>query len=398
MSNDPLKNRVYYSQNREDLILEAFFPDVEKGFYVDVGASDPDRYSVTKLFYEKGWDGINIEPIKRHHQSLKTRRPRDINLNIGVGGQNGELVFNEYVAGDGLSTFSTDTTDRDPHFTEEIYNSVKQYKVDVRTLKDIFVTNKVKTIQFLKVDVEGFEYEVLNGNDWTKFRPEVICIEADRNVSNWHSLLKSNDYKSVFDDGLNEYYVDTKTSRAEKFDFVGNVILHKDGGIRSEDYEIVYGLRKDIEQARREIENTHIRLQSTLAENTNYSELYQALLSENHNNHVRAAIAERALRSPSAFIKYQAKHLHRGIVHRLSAKKPSESYSKSEQDLKIELLNKLSNSKNDEENLVAVRQFAKLETDRLERVYNTSGSRPLGLRIYLRFVSSVKRLRMRSRS
>ena len=54
-----IKNRIYCSQNREDLILEAFFIGEKKGFYVDVGAYDPDYDSVTKLFYLKGWNGIN---------------------------------------------------------------------------------------------------------------------------------------------------------------------------------------------------------------------------------------------------------------------------------------------------------------------------------------------------
>jgi FkbM family methyltransferase len=397
MSNaDPLKNRVYYSQNREDLILESFFPGVEKGFYVDVGASDPDKYSVTKLFYEKGWNGINAEPIKHHYKALKQKRPRDINLNIGIGHENSELVFHEYTSGDGLSTFSTDATDRDPHFKEDIYKDVKKYKIKVRTLKDIFESHKVKVINFLKVDVEGFEYEVLSGNDWKKFRPEVVCIEADRNVSDWHLLLESNGYKAVFDDGLNEYYIDTKTAIAEKFDFVGNVILHKDGGIRSSDYEHITDLRKDIEQKIQEIQAAHLRLQSVLAENAQNNKLYQDLLAENHNNHARAVIAERALRSPGAFIKYELKRLHRAMVRILGAKKPTEGYSKYESDAKSKALNKLANAKSDQQLLLATQELAKLETERLERISKTSGNQPLPLKIYLRIVRGIKRLRMRS--
>ncbi len=82
---------IYYSQNREDIILDSFFPDVEEGFYVDVGAYDPDHDSVTKLFYLKGWHGINIEPQEKRHQLFVKKRKRDTNLNIGISSKSGSL-------------------------------------------------------------------------------------------------------------------------------------------------------------------------------------------------------------------------------------------------------------------------------------------------------------------
>src|ERR1700733_4926319 len=96
---------VYYSQNREDLILQAFFPGEEDGFYVDVGAFDPDLDSVTKLFYLNGWHGINIEPQVEMYKLFEKRRKRDINLNIGVSDKPSELKLRIYKSG-GLSTFS----------------------------------------------------------------------------------------------------------------------------------------------------------------------------------------------------------------------------------------------------------------------------------------------------
>jgi hypothetical protein len=79
--------------------------------------------------------------------------------------------------------------------------------VPVETLSNIFSAHKVTAIQFLKVDVEGFEYEVLEGNDWSKYRPEIICIESNHIVKDWHGLLEKNGYKKAFFDGLNEYFV-----------------------------------------------------------------------------------------------------------------------------------------------------------------------------------------------
>lgn len=204
-----MKHLVYYGQNREDLVLLAFFPKQKKGYYVDVGACDPIKYSVTKLFYEKGWRGINIEPQSRAFEALKSDRPRDINENIGVSDKQGTITLREY-ENESLST-SNKKVQKAYHDSEH-YRNIKytDREIEVYTLKQVFEKNKVASIQFLKVDVEGSEYEVMKGNDWNKYRPEVICIEANVYADNskWQSLLRKNNYQKVFFDGLNEYYVD----------------------------------------------------------------------------------------------------------------------------------------------------------------------------------------------
>jgi hypothetical protein len=103
----------------------------------------------------------------------------------------------------------------------------------------------------LKVDVEGHEYEVLAGNDWSRFRPEVICIEADHIIKDWRPLLRKNGYKLVFFDGLNEYYADSKTDRAKKFNFIKHVLLELKGGIAADDYEKLEKLEKEKYWAKR---------------------------------------------------------------------------------------------------------------------------------------------------
>src|SRR3989338_356894 len=95
---------ITYAQNREDLILAAFLDGVKKGFYVDIGAAHPVIDSVTKYFYERGWSGFNIEPIKRQYELFEKQRKRDINLNCGVGAEEATLVLREYVGMEGRST------------------------------------------------------------------------------------------------------------------------------------------------------------------------------------------------------------------------------------------------------------------------------------------------------
>lgn len=213
-----MKPLIYYGQNQEDIILSAFFPDIEKGFYVDVGACDPIKYSVTKLFYEKGWSGINIEPQEEQYKKLVKDRKRDINLNVGIGDKNSEMHLRVY-ENESLSTFSREV--------KEEYKSIKERKslkytdkpVEVQTLKAVLESNTVSQIHFLKVDVEGLEYSVLKGNDWTQFRPEVICIEANNMVKseNWRKLLIDVGYKICYFDGLNEYYTEKNSARVELF-------------------------------------------------------------------------------------------------------------------------------------------------------------------------------------
>lgn len=228
--------RIYYAQNREDLILESFFLDVNKGFYVDVGACHPDVASVTKRFYEKGWSGINIEPQSNLLDLFRRDRPRDINLNAGVSDKNTSITMRSYINNQGLSTMSQAVMTEHEGVARNKTSQYEDIEVQVLTLESIFNTNRVKKIHFLKVDVEGFEYQVLAGNDWTKYRPEVICIEANHIVRNWRRLLTSNAYEIAFNDGLNDYYVDGKlrTKRVPKY--VEYVVTKLRGGISSQDY------------------------------------------------------------------------------------------------------------------------------------------------------------------
>src|SRR5690349_21423386 len=94
--------RISYAQNREDIILSGFFKNLKKGFYVDVGANHPDTLSITKIFYDQGWSGVNLEPNRELYNLIAQARPRDINLNIGAADTKGELTLREYPDGDGL--------------------------------------------------------------------------------------------------------------------------------------------------------------------------------------------------------------------------------------------------------------------------------------------------------
>jgi FkbM family methyltransferase len=199
-----IKNKaITYAQFNEDVILDALFSGKKDGFYVDVGANHEELHSVTKYFYKLGWRGINIDPIKKLIQEFDERRPRDINLNIAISDIRGRLKFREYIQHDGLSTFSEKTMNEN----EGKNYPYIDYFVPVKTLESVLRENNVTEIDFLKIDVEGYEDSVIRSNDWNVFRPKVLCVEANHRSSDWNASLLNKGYKLAIFDGLNEYYV-----------------------------------------------------------------------------------------------------------------------------------------------------------------------------------------------
>jgi FkbM family methyltransferase len=194
---------IHYAQYNEDIILAALFSEQKNGFYVDVGANHESYHSVTKYFYDQGWKGINIEPIPRLLAEFSKKRKRDINLQLAVAQHEGQLELRDYPDYDGLSTLSDDNKN-DP---DKVTLPHKDYIVQVDALKNIFEKNQVVHIDFLKIDVEGYEFEVLRSNDWKLFRPTVVCIEANHRSKDWSKYLETNQYSRIIFDGLNEYYL-----------------------------------------------------------------------------------------------------------------------------------------------------------------------------------------------
>jgi FkbM family methyltransferase len=215
-----------YAQNREDIIINAFFPDIKKGFYIDVGANHPEDDSVSKLFYDKGWTGINIEPNISLHRLLESRRQNDTNLNLGVSDKKSELVFREY-DNHGLSTFSQESKEENESKKAPGTQKFVDHVVAVYPLKSVIKKYcPAQTINFMKIDVEGYEYEVIKGNDWKQYRPELVCIEANHSQHDWPTILKSAGYELVFNDGINDYYLRHESAvRKKYFDYAESLIL-----------------------------------------------------------------------------------------------------------------------------------------------------------------------------
>jgi FkbM family methyltransferase len=198
------KPLIAYGGNLEDVLLFRALRGVERGFYIDVGANDPIEDSVTKLFYDRGWHGINVEPQRRHLSNLLAARARDINLGVAVSDRNGTVVFHEVMGwAHGLSTLRPEALKK--HDLRGA--NVRSYDVQSRTLTDICAEYAPADIHFLKIDVEGAEEDVLRGFDLTKYRPWIIVAEYLGGEPPWDHLIVGQDYKFAHADFANRYYV-----------------------------------------------------------------------------------------------------------------------------------------------------------------------------------------------
>ena len=234
---------ISYSQNYEDVLLMRCFGSIKEGFYIDVGAQDPNNDSVTKAFYDLGWSGINIEPIPSAFKSIQLERPRDVNLNVAISDKECQLEIWEF-PGTGLSTAVADFAklhiDKGLEFNQTIVNA--------KTLQMICEENSVSTVHFLKIDVEGFEAKVLQGLNLNLIRPHIILVESTipnsptENFSDWEYLLLEQEYDFCYKDGLNRFYVSSEFSHLKRhFEYPPNIF---DDFVKAE----VFKLEKRIDE------------------------------------------------------------------------------------------------------------------------------------------------------
>lgn len=165
-----------YAQEGEDLILRRLFEGRRRGRYVDVGAHHPERFSNTCIFYHSGWSGINIDATPGSMALFRALRPRDVNLELAIGAPGPArsfFVFDEPA----LNTF-------DPEHARLCqahgYSVVAEVPVPIRALADVLAAHlgPQDQIDFLSVDVEGLDLEVLASNDWGRFRPACVLVET----------------------------------------------------------------------------------------------------------------------------------------------------------------------------------------------------------------------------
>jgi FkbM family methyltransferase len=209
-----------YAQNLEDYHLDLVFEGQSEGTYVDVGGGHPVADNVSFWFYLKGWRGLVVEPQEELAAIYRGVRPRDHTVSCLAGREEGETELHVV---DRLHGFSTTVRE---HAAEAAkfgagYTTVLR---PVRTLGSLCTEAGLDRIDFLKIDVEGAEAEVLAGMDFGRWRPRVVVVEAvapgsmAEAWSGWEPALLAAGYRFAFFDRLNRFYVaDEAAELAQRF-------------------------------------------------------------------------------------------------------------------------------------------------------------------------------------
>jgi FkbM family methyltransferase len=187
---------ISFAQEGEDGVLQRLFERKAAGFYVDVGSHHPQRFSNTYRFYLSGWNGINIDPLPGSKARFDALRQRDINLELGISDSTGELSYYSFEE-PALNTFDPKVAaSRDSRL-------ISKDRIQVLRLSDVLDRHLPpnQKIDFLTIDVEGLDLQVLRSNDWSRYRPAYVLAESlgMRDVyqvinSDLHSYMRSQGY------------------------------------------------------------------------------------------------------------------------------------------------------------------------------------------------------------
>lgn len=191
----------------EDLLVDYLLGFPKKGFYVDVGANDPDFLGHTQRFYNKGWRGINIEPQKKLWHKLNKKRAEDINLCLAVANESGTKTFYSLPHRNDGSSLNLTMAELNSSWH---HAEIQPIEVSVQPLSALFTKYlKTSTIDFMSVDVEGYELSVLESNDWDRFRPTLLIVEiAHFNNNKIISYLKKQGYTLLYNNYVNGIFMD----------------------------------------------------------------------------------------------------------------------------------------------------------------------------------------------
>lgn len=173
----------YYGQAGEDAIISktfSFVIPVKNGRYVDVGSFHPYRHSNTYILYKAGWTGVNIDPRPGSKALFDRHRPKDINIEAGIAAENGTMTYYMISEDSTMNTFSRDNL-AELGMLDHVKKTIDVPVYSLRTLLEMYP--EVSTIDYLNIDAEGFEMEILQGIEFDRHSPKVISIEQNGFIS-----------------------------------------------------------------------------------------------------------------------------------------------------------------------------------------------------------------------
>ena len=177
-----MSNATFYSQHGEDFLLNEIFNRKRDGFFVEIGCIDGIEYSNSYFFEKSGWKGLCIEAHNGFIKDLTKNRPNSRIIHCAVGEENlDKVTFYANKIGSLSTLLRTEAQPAAPNSTESVWGHEEQ-TVPMRTLNNIFATAGVDKIDFVSMDIEGYEEYAIRGWDLNKYRPRVLLIEfMDKN-------------------------------------------------------------------------------------------------------------------------------------------------------------------------------------------------------------------------
>lgn len=197
------KSSHHFGEFGEDIFINRFFKNINNGFYVDVGCYHPHKGSLTNLLYKRGWSGMNIDISKTSIDLFNLIRKKDINLNCAISNFIGETNFYENSLINQQNSLIKNN------------NNQSEKKISCFTLDKILEKHKINNLDYLNVDVEGNELNVIKSINFKKYKPLLISIESNDIIL--EDYLKDDTFNHLVD---NEYVFINKIG-------VTNIFVHK---------------------------------------------------------------------------------------------------------------------------------------------------------------------------
>ena len=201
------KPSIHYGEFGEDILINRILKNIKTGRYVDVGCYHPFKGSLTVQLYKRGWRGINIDLSKSSIDLFNLVRKKDINLNIAVSDFNGQTNY-----------FENSPINQQNSLIKSDDNQ-KMIKTDCKNLNFILGENKFEKFEYLNIDVEGNENNVIKGIDFSKYRPILITVEnnnlhiKDYMQSEVYKILTGNNFTFIGKIGVTNFFLDNENAK-----------------------------------------------------------------------------------------------------------------------------------------------------------------------------------------